>query len=956
MERLRRVRAGPARAGPQHPGARRRVPVQRARPRVPAPRAVVLARRRVVALERRAARGDRGRRGRLAGAGRAALQRVPAHRRARRARGAGGRGPAQLLATGERHAPGRRVRARDPARRARRRRGAERGALRQRGLGRRSDLEGLGTHGGALGTRCRPDPPDHRRRREARLLVDRAHAPPAHVQRLARRGARGARGSPVRARVPRRGARGRGRSCERTRARPLGCARPLGAALRAAAGERPAPTPRGERGGPERHRALQRGLQRQRGVGREAQHRRERRPLEHRDRAVAPRPRAAGVRARVGRGALRERPLGSLALRSPARTRPRAGPPAPGRHVALTLLQPLRLSRRGADELGLDVCRCVPAIACALRRDAVPERREATMSRCLASLLLALLVFFARPAHAQVARTFTPRFNTQTTGDVTLIGNTLMTCSGGVQCAGAQGGGNGNVNNQNFTMQYVDVDADPSTFSSSTATLSLPPGARVLWAGLYWGGSSAAASRNTARLAVPGGGYVTLTAQQLDAIGDAYQGFVDVTSQVRAAGSGTYAVANVVSTPAGSDVWAGWSIVVAYHLDSQLSRNLTVADGFVFTGPGNAVNLTVSGFLTPPTGTVQAGVGFVAWDGDRGHQGEDLILNSSVLSDALNEANNVFNSTVSLEGTRFAAKSPDFVNQLGFDADILAANGVLGNGTTSAPVSLQSARERYHAGATVFKSEIFVTRFDASSYRKTVTDLNGGAVRPGDVLEYTITARNVGTDAALQTVVRDTLATTLTYVAGSLRVSAGANLGPKTDAAGDDAMEYLPAPRVVVARIGAGANGTSGGQLDVGVTTSVVFRAQVAQPAPAGTSVVNQAALACIGAQLGLPQSAVSDGDSLTAGEQPTVVATASSPITGTVFEDVNYGGGAGRSRVASAGAAVAGARVELYDASGDFRGAAGTEAARLYALDGRAAGPFPVRAGDASVAPQRPG
>ena len=580
-------------------------------------------------------------------------------------------------------------------------------------------------------------------------------------------------------------------------------------------------------------------------------------------------------------------------------------------------------------------------------------KRALAFASVLAAVLLACL---APPAAAQVARSFTPRFNAQTAGDVTLIGNTLMTCVAGGQCAGAQAGGTGNVNNQNFTMAYVDVDGDPTTFASSTATLNLPPGATVLFAGLYWGGWSTAGARNTAKLAVPGGGYVTLTAQQLDAIGSAYQGFADITTQVRNAGSGTYAVADVQSSAGASDVYAGWSIVVAYHLNTLLSRNLTVADGFVFTGPGNSVNLAIGGFLTPPSGTVQAGVGFLAWDGDRGHTGEDLILNSTVLADALNPANNVFNSTVTLEGAAFTAKNPNYVNQLGFDADILSANGVLGNGSTSATVTLQSASDRYYAGAVVFKTEIFVPKFDASNYRKTVLDLNGGQVRPGDVLEYTVTARNVGTDAALQTVIRDTLAATLTYVAGSLRVSAGANVGAKTDAAGDDQMEYVAASRTVVARLGTGANGSTGGQLDVNASTSVVFRAQVTPPAPTGTVVANQAFLSCIGQQLGQPLSASSDGDSVTAGEQPTVVSTTSSPITGTVFEDVNYGGGAGRTRAAAAGAAVAGARVELYDASGNYRGAAVTDAAGLYTLDGWAPGLYTVRVVNASVLSTRPG
>jgi len=146
----------------------------------------------------------------------------------------------------------------------------------------------------------------------------------------------------------------------------------------------------------------------------------------------------------------------------------------------------------------------------------------------LAVLAFTFTFAIAGPARAQVARNFTPRFNVQTTGDVTLIGNTIMTCAADGQCASAQaGGGGGNINNQNFTMQYVDMDGDATTFSSSSATLSLPSGATVLFAGLYWGGFSAAASRNTAKLALPGGGYSVITAQQLDAIG-ADQGLGDL--------------------------------------------------------------------------------------------------------------------------------------------------------------------------------------------------------------------------------------------------------------------------------------------------------------------------------------------------------------------------------------------------------------------------------------------
>ena len=41
--------------------------------------------------------------------------------------------------------------------------------------------------------------------------------------------------------------------------------------------------------------------------------------------------------------------------------------------------------------------------------------------------------------------------------------------------------------------------------------------------------------------------------------------------------------------------------------------------------------------------------------------------------------------------------------------------------------------------------------------------------------------------------------------------------------------------------------------------------------------------------------------------------------ISGTVFEDVNYGGGAGRSQAASSGVVRSSARVELFNIAGVF-------------------------------------
>ncbi len=78
-------------------------------------------------------------------------------------------------------------------------------------------------------------------------------------------------------------------------------------------------------------------------------------------------------------------------------------------------------------------------------------------------------------------------------------------------------------------------------------------------------------------------------------------------------------------------------------------------------------------------------------------------------------------------------------------------------------------------------------RPDLSTTTKTVADLNshtGGAVLRGDTLEYTINVINSGFDTSTAVVLNDVLPTGVTFVPGSIRVTAGANAGTKTDAGG----------------------------------------------------------------------------------------------------------------------------------------------------------------------------
>ena len=573
----------------------------------------------------------------------------------------------------------------------------------------------------------------------------------------------------------------------------------------------------------------------------------------------------------------------------------------------------------------------------------------------VASALALVPLMIAAPSSAQVVRNFTARTNVSMAGDITLIGNTLMSCSGNGQCTNGRNGTGGNVDDNDFTMQYVDVDADASTFCSSRATLTLPATATVVWAGLYWSGDSNNGARNQVRLSTPVAGYVTLTATQLDVSGTVYQGFVDVTPRVQAGGNGSYTVANVQST-VGANEFAGWSLVVVYRDNTLPARNLVVFDGYAEVAPNTTVNMAVNGFVTPPAGAVNTRLGVVAGEGDLGLTGDSFQLNATALGDAQNPADNFFNSSISLLGAQFTNKTPNYRNQLGWDVDLVIANGILPNNAVSATIRLSTTDDRYYPGVVTFATDLYQPLLDGSSFTKSVVDLNGGNAAPGDLLEYTVAMTNTGQDNAINLVMRDTLAAGLTYVAGSLSVATGANAGAKTDAAADDVMEYDGASRRIVARLGSGANAASGGSLAPGATTSVKFRARVSAPAPTGTVISNQAELTFNGQQLGTPFTTRSDGNGAVAGNQPTIVTVTAPTLSGTVFEDVNYGGGAGRSLAASAGVARAGARAELYDSTGAFRATAATNASGVYAFNGWSPGRYTVRIVNATVPSSRPG
>ena len=513
------------------------------------------------------------------------------------------------------------------------------------------------------------------------------------------------------------------------------------------------------------------------------------------------------------------------------------------------------------------------ASAAAASTDAPPiavVRRGRRRAAVALAVLLSALVVGVAPASAE--RGFSPRFSENAPGNVTIAANTILSCDPALAsgCAAARAGtATGTaLNNNAYSMRYVDVDADPTTFSSSSAALDLPAGATVLFAGLYFGGrtTTTAPNRGSVRLRVPGAaGYQNLTGA-LDlstVVAGAYQAFADVTTQVRAAGSGAYTVANVTASNA-VDRYAGWALVVAYRDESQPARNLTVFDGLQSVSQGETpVSIPVSGFRTPASGPVRTRLGFVAYEGDRDAVGDRASLNDRDLSDPAHGLANFFTSAITDLGVPVTTKSPNYANQLGFEAFVSGADGFLANESTSAVIRLRTSLEQVVVGVVTFATELASPQISVAKSVANVTD-PGGPARRGDVLRYTLAYRNSGGDAATGFVAGDTVPTATSYVAGSLRIASGAPGAPAspTDAVGDDLAEFVAAGGEVRFRLGARAGPALGGSLGSpgsGTdTATVTFDVVVDPTAPLGQEITNVARADFFSATLGVAETASS--------------------------------------------------------------------------------------------------
>ncbi|TXD81423.1 T9SS type B sorting domain-containing protein [Subsaximicrobium wynnwilliamsii] len=429
-------------------------------------------------------------------------------------------------------------------------------------------------------------------------------------------------------------------------------------------------------------------------------------------------------------------------------------------------------------------------------------------------MVMVMMLLFSVKAFAQLPVPFTPRLDggsIKVKGDILFIGNSTVTG------AGLPSPYNGNGINNNNEGVYINTASggDPAIFSSSSADLTIDTDCKkILYAGLYWAsvypneigtnsnvgfeGTQRFEDWNQVKFKLPGGDFIDLEAdsdpdmvgEEDDIIFDGYKyygpnvedSFKDspiicyknVTNLVQglAEADGTYAVANLRATRGfrRGGCSAGWTLVVIYESPILPSKYITVFDGYAGVQNNTTLDIPVSGFQTLPAPyPVNANISVGALEGDIGIQGDSFrfkansVANFTVLSDAINQANNFFNSTITINGVHNINRNPASLNTLGLDINNVKipnpGNIVIPNDETGGALKLTTNGDGYGAFVTSFAVEIIEPKIVLT---KIVEDefgnnIGGQIVNLGQELNYVLGFRNSGNDDATDFTIRDIL-------------------------------------------------------------------------------------------------------------------------------------------------------------------------------------------------------
>src|SRR5690606_8336649 len=436
-------------------------------------------------------------------------------------------------------------------------------------------------------------------------------------------------------------------------------------------------------------------------------------------------------------------------------------------------------------------------------------------------------IFFAGifALSAQVGKPFDVRYENNIKGDITFIGNNILNRDEGNQGPNRPYNSTGNKSdyNDDLNMQYIDIDNDRSTFSSSSATLTIPDPScsRVVYAGLYWTAKypfeEGGGTRNdgyyvidlerldytSIKFRTPGNSYINITADEI--IHDGFNGnttedapytcYKNITEIINSLSNvaGEYTVANVRAAKGfikggGS---AGWSMVVVYENPTLPGKFITTFDGFAgIQSEDPPVDIEVDGFKTLPEGfPVHANMIVSTLEGDNRIDGDGLSISAEDnptffdlgTNTTINNKTNFFDSNITLNNQIITDRKPNSVNTLGFHTDKYKVpngnNSVIPNDADNATLRLSTDGDTYYVYFTSFDVEIIEPEIQLT---KKVFDIDGNDIQGqpvdlGQEIQYRLSFDNIGNDNGTNFTLKDVLPSNVDFLSAELPPSIGGN-------------------------------------------------------------------------------------------------------------------------------------------------------------------------------------
>lgn len=362
--------------------------------------------------------------------------------------------------------------------------------------------------------------------------------------------------------------------------------------------------------------------------------------------------------------------------------------------------------------------------------------------------------------------------------------------------------------------------------NSSTASLDLPDGSTVLYAELIWSGSYGFNGQITGNepntpitITTPLNTSFSVTPDPATAQTAVTPGFTnagnytrsaDVTTIVQAGGAGIYTVGGIPATISRLDDShnaAGWTLAVVFHNGSMITSNLSLFVGCEQASTASSPPATVSGFCAPPSGLLGGSLSISAIEGDANIRGDTMLFGSSLpltsanaLSGVNNLQNNFFasqiNTLLPFNGTQFVGSGQldtrgSFGNfnsdpvsgqilpgsRQGYDITTVDISNKLVYNQTTAYAKGTTTGDDYTINALGMQIQVGAPTFQLS---KQVNGLDKITASQGDVVTFTCTVQNTGTDDANPSTFIDTLETGLSYVPGTLTIDLVPTAGDPT--------------------------------------------------------------------------------------------------------------------------------------------------------------------------------